>query len=703
MYVHTIPNRRSPPAKLLREGYREGGKVKSRTLANLSHLPDHIIDLIERSLKGETLVSVEEAFEIVQDGSPAHGHVQALLTTMKRLGFAELIASRSSRQRDLVVGMVAARILAPKPPSKIATTRWWHSTTLPDLLGVADADEDDLYEAMDWLLKRQPTIEKKLAARHLEDKGLALYDLTSSYFEGVTCPLAALGHPRDGKKGKLQVNWGLLTNRVGIPVSVSVFDGNTSDPKTLLPQVFKVRDDFGIKYFVVVGDRGMITQKQIDAMQGIDGIDWITALRTGAIRKLVAGGQLQMGLFDERNLFEICDHPDFVGQRLVACRNPELARRRAQKRQSLLQATIEQLQKVQNMIQRGRLMGKKAIGDHVRKVVGPSKMRRHVRFDIRDDGFDVSIDQQGVIAEATRTTMAELARVRRLVECCRLKGKQAIAERVAQAITRRKVGKHLHVDVRDEGFDLSVDTSAVITEATAPLQRKLDKVRRRIERGQLYGKDAIGVRVGKVIDKYKVGKHFVLDIRDNGLDFSIDQDKVTAEAALDGIYVVRTSVPKERMDSEDTVRSYKLLTQVERAIRSMKTIKLFVRPIRHRLEERVRAHIFLCMLGYYVLWHMIEAWRPLLFCDEDQAAKATRDPVAPAQRSEGALRKAATKRLDDGTPVDSFETLLQKLAGIVRNTCRRVGADDDEPTFYMTTPPNPKQQQAYNLLNTIEV
>ncbi len=703
MYVHTIPNRNSPPAKLLREGYREGGKVRSRTLANLSHLPDHIIELIDRSLKGETFVSVEEAFEIVQDGSPAHGHVQAVRTTMKRLGFAELIASRRSRQRDLVVGMVAARILAPKPPSKIATTRWWHSTTLPDLLGVADADEDDLYEAMDWLLKRQPTIEKKLAARHLEDKSLALYDLTSSYFEGVTCPLAALGHPRDGKKGKLQVNWGLLTNRVGIPVSVSVFDGNTSDPKTLLPQVFKVRDDFGIKYFVVVGDRGMITQKQIDAMQGIDGIDWITALRTGAIRKLVDGGQLQMGLFDERNLFEISDHPDFVGQRLIACRNPELARRRAQKRQSLLQATIEQLQKVQNMVQRGRLTDKKAIGDHVRKVVGTSKMRRYVRFDIRDDGFDVSIDQQRVVAEATRTTVTELVRVRRLVECGRLRGKQAIAERVAQAITRRKVGKHLHVDVQDDGFDFSIDTSAVVTEATAPLQRKLDKVRQRIERGQLYGKDAIGVRVGKVINKYKVGKHFVLDIRDNGFDFSIDQDKVTTEADLDGIYVVRTSVPKERMDSEDTVRSYKLLTQVERAIRLMKTIKLLVRPIHHRLERRVRAHIFLCMLGYYVVWHMIEAWRPLLFCDEDQAAKATRDPVAPAQRSEGALRKAATKRLDDGTPVHSFETLLQELAGIVRNTCRRVGADEDEPTFYMTTPPNPKQQQAYNLLNTIEV
>jgi transposase len=660
------------------------------------------VEAIRKILKGETLSPVGEVFEIVQDGSRAHGHVQAVLSAMKRLGFANLIASQCSRHRDLVVAMVAARILAPEPPSKLATTRWWHGTTLPDLLRVANADEDDLYEAMDWLLKRQSTIEKKLAARHLEDKDLALYDLSSSYFEGVTCPLAALGYNRDGKKGKLQVNWGLLTNRRGIPVSITVFDGNTNDTKTLLPQVFKMRNGFGIEHFVMVGDRGMIMQKQIDTLEGIEGIDWITALRADTIRKLFAGGHLQLGLFDERNLFEI-EHPDFVGQRLVACRNPELAWRRAEKRQSLLQATTEELQKVQKMVQRGRIKGKKAIEGHLRKAVGSSKMRPYLRFDIRDDDFDVSIDQQGVLAEATRTTVEELDQLRQMVERGRLRGKQAIDERVAKVLARRKVGQHFHVEVHNDGFDVSIDTQAVVSEAMAPLQRKLDRVRKRVEQGQLYGKDAIGMRVGKVIDKYKVGKHFELDIRDNGFDFSIDEDKVAAEAALDGIYVVRTSLPKDQMDSEETVRSYKLLTQVERAIRLMKTIDITARPIRHRHEDRVRAHFFLCMLAYYVEWHMIEAWRPLLFCDENQAAKVTRDPVAPAQRSEEALRKAATKRLEDGSPVHSFHTLLEHLAGIVRNTCRRTDADPDESTFYMTTPANPKQQQAFDLLNTIEV
>ncbi len=702
MYVARVPNRRSPPAILLREGYREGGKVRTRTLANLSKLPPAAIDALQRALRGEKLVPPEQLFEIVQDGSPAHGHVLAVMTAMNRLGFDDLIASRPSRQRDLVVAMVAARILAPAPPSKLATTRWWHSTTLPNLLAVADADEDDLYETMDWLLKRQATIEKKLAKRHLEDKGLALYDLSSSYFEGVTCPLAALGHNRDGKKGKLQVNWGLLANRKGIPVSITVFDGNTNDTKTLLPQVAKMHDEFGFQHFVLVGDRGMIMQKQIDALQDIEGIDWITALRSDAIRKLVEGGHLQLGLFDERNLFEIA-HPDFEGQRLVACRNLELARRRMHKRQSLLQATTEELQKVQKMTQRGRIEGKKVIEAHLRKAVGPSKVHPHLRFVIRDDGFDVSIDEQGVAAEATRTTVAELDRLRLMVEGGRLKGKKAISQRVAKVLCRRKVGKHVHVEIRDDSFDVSVDIQAIVTEAMAAVQRKLDTLRKRLDQGQLYGKDAIGLRIGKVIDKYQVGKHFVLDIRDNGFDFSIDQAKVDAEAALDGIYVVRTSLPKERMDSDDTVRSYKLLTQVERAIRSMKTVDIRARPIHHRYEDRVRAHFFLCMLAYYVEWHMIEAWRPLLFCDEDQAAKATRDPVAPAKRSEGALHKAATKRLDDGSPVHSLHTLLEHLAGIVRNTCRRVGAGPEEPTFHMTTPPNPKQQQAYDLLNTIDV
>ena len=568
MYIATIPNRDSPPALLLREGYREGGKVKTRTLANLSKLPPEALAVLRKVLKGDKLIKAGEAFEAIS--SPHHGHVQAAWIAMKRLGFASLISSRPSRQRDLVVAMVAARIL--EPDSKLATTRWWNTTTLPSMLDVADADEDDLYSAMDWLLKSQDRIEKKLSARHLQKDGFALYDLSSSYFEGIACPLAAFGHNRDNKKGKLQVNYGLLTDRRGIPVSVSVFKGNTGDPKTLLPQADKVRREFGIKQFVLVGDRGMITQKQVDALREIDGIDWIAALRPQAIKKLITSGAIQMGLFDERNLFELI-HPDFPGERLVACRNPELAKRRSWKRESLLEATVKELEKVRRMARNGRLQGK----------------------------------------------------------------------------------------------------------------------------------DDIGVRAGKVVNKYKVGKHFTLNIHDDGFDFAIDQEKVAAEASLDGIYVVRTSLSKKRISGDDTVRSYKLLSQVERAFRSFKTIDLKVRPIRHRLEDRVRAHIFLCMLAYYVQWHMLEAWRPLLFCDEDQGAKSTRDPVAPAKRSKEALRKVRSKTLDDGTEVHSFQTLLKTLSGIVRNVCRIPGEGPEASTFDVLTTPNAKQQRALDLLGSIEV
>ena len=568
MYITAIPNRGSPPAILLREGYREGGKVKTRTLANLSKLPPQAVAAVRRVLKGETLISASDGFEAV--ASLHHGHVRAVLEAMGRLGFASLIASRPSRQRDLVVAMVVARIL--EPDSKLATTRWWHLTTLPEGLGVADADEDDLYTALDWLLERQGRIEKKLAARHLEEDAIALYDLSSSYFEGVSCPLAALGYNRDGKKGKLQVNYGLLTNPRGIPVSISVFEGNTGDPKTLLPQVAKVQKNFGIERFVLVGDSGMITQKQVEALREIDGVDWIAALRPEAIQKLLSSGAIQMGLFDERNLFELT-HPDFPGERLVACRNPEMAKRRARKRKSLLEATVQELEKVRRMLGQGRL----------------------------------------------------------------------------------------------------------------------------------HGKDAIGVRVGKVVNKYKVGKHFKLDIHDDRFDFEIDVDKVAAEAALDGIYVVRTSLPEQRISADDTVRSYKLLGQVERAFRSLKSLDLKVRPIRHRLEDRVRAHIFMCMLAYYVQWHMMEAWRPLLFGDEDQEAKKTRDPVARARRSKRALQKVHSKTLEDGSEVHSFQTFLKLLGGIVRNVCRVPGAPADTPTFDVVTTPNAKQQRAYNLLKTIEV
>ena len=569
MHIDIVPNRNSPPAVLLRESYRQGTKVRKRTLANLSALSAEQVDAIRRTLRGETLVPLADLFAIVH--SRHHGHVQAIRTAMTQLRFESLIASRPSRERDLVVAMVIARIL--EPTSKLATTRWWHTTTLPDICGVADADADDLYAALDWLITRQAHIEKKLAARHLHTGGFVLYDLSSSYFEGTTSPLAARGYNRDGKIGKLQVNYGLLTDPRGRPVAVSVFKGNTGDPKTLMPQVEKLQKTFAIAQLVLVGDRGMISQKQITELKQREGIDWITALRTGAIRTLVDSGHIQLGLFDERNLFEVT-HPDFPGERLVACRNPQLALLRAHKRQSLLDAT----------------------------------------------------------------------------------------------------------------------------------SRELEKVRGMIARGTITGKDAIGVRIGKVVDKYKMAKHLVLDIRDDGFDFHLDDDKVSAEAALDGIYVIRTSVPAQHLATDDVVRSYKMLSQVERAFRSLKTIDLEVRPIRHRLEDRVKAHIFLCMLAHYVVWHMIESWRALLFCDEDQQAKTTRDPVAPATRSRAALDKVHAKVLDDGTAVHSFQTLLTDLSSIVSNTCRRPGASTvGEPTFEVVTTTNSTQQRAYDLLKSITV
>ncbi len=656
MHIHIIPNRNSKPAVLLRESYRVGGNVRKRTLANLSKLPMDAVDAIKRILKGEKLVSLEDAFEIVENGSRLHGHVDAVLSAMRQLGFEKLVGSRHSRERDLVMAMVAARILEPQ--SKLATSLWWHTTTLPEILGVSDADEDDLYAAMDWVLERQEVIEKKLAARHLQNDGLALYDLTSSYFEGVSCPIAKLGYDRDGKKGKLQVNYGLLTNERGIPVSVSVFEGNSGDPKTLLPQIEKVQERFGIEQFVMVGDRGMITQTQIDALREMDGVDWITALRPEAIRKLINDGLLQMGLFDERNLFEVT-HPDFPNERLVACRNPELAERRRHKRRALLEATCKELEKVCRMVERRRLQGKENIRAAVKKLLNKYKVGSYYRLDIRDDGFDFELDETTMDADASRLAS----------------GNSELANKRLQRWKR-------HVET---------------------IAKQLDQIRQRIGRGQLHGKDKIGVRVGKVLNKYKVGKHFTLDIRDNSFSFEIDDTKVTAEAALDGFYVIRTSLAEQRMKTDDLVRSYKLLTQVERAFRSFKNIDLKVRPIRHRRENRVRAHIFLCMLSYYVLWHMMEAWRPLLFADEDQQAKAKRDPVAPAKRSEAAMRKIQTKKLDDGSPASSFRTLLRLLSNIVRNKCRTPGAASSDMTFDVTTSPDSKQRRAYELLKGITV
>jgi len=568
MHIHTIPNRGSRPTILLRESYREGKKVKKRTLANLSKLPIDRVNLLRRVLKGEQLLSVDSLFDV--SSSQHHGHVQAVRMAMRRLHFEDLIATRHTRERDLVVAMVAARILQPE--SKLATTRWWGATTLADDLHVEDATEDDLYQAMDWLVKRQGRIEKKLAARHLKEGGLVLYDLSSSYFEGEACPLAARGHNRDGKKGKLQVNYGLLTDPRGCPVSVAVHSGDTGDPTTLMPQVKKVKEQFKVNDLVLVGDRGMISQKQIDKLKGIKDIDWITALRSGQIRKLMEDGTIKMSLFDERDLCEFT-HPNFPLERLVVCRNPLMAERRTRTRISLIAATVKELEKVKGMVARGKLKAK----------------------------------------------------------------------------------------------------------------------------------DKIGVRVGRVVNKYKVAKHFELKIGEGRFSYRFLEEKVAAEAALDGLYVIRTSLSKERMDEADVIRSYKQLSNVEQAFRSFKGIDLKVRPIYHHLKDRVRAHIFLCMLAYYVEWHMKEAWRELLFSDEDQGAKKTRDPVAPAKRSAKALEKVHSKTLADGTKAHSFHTLLTDLSTIVRNTCRRKGGEPDEPSFTMTTTPNAKQKRALDLIDTIVV
>ncbi len=551
---------------LLRRSYREGGTVKNETLGNLSHLSDELIDIIRRSLQGEAFVPLGEAFEIAR--SRPHGHVQAVTVAMQRLGLESLISSTPSRERELVLAMIASRILAPT--TKLATTRWWHTITLAEDFGVADAGADDLYAAMDWLLGRQDRIQKKLAGRHLKDGGLVLYDLSSSYFEGLTCPLAKRGYSRDGKPGSLQVNYGLLTDARGCPVAVSVHEGNTADSRTFMPAVHKLREDFGIAQMVMVGDRGMVSQKAIDEMRETDGIGWITALKTASIRALVEQKYLQMGLFDERNLVELSS-PDYPGERLVACRNEALAKLRAHKRLDLLAAT----------------------------------------------------------------------------------------------------------------------------------EQNLEKIKARVDAGKLNGQDAIGVRVGKNINQYKVAKHFELSITDTDLSWARKQESIAAEAALDGVYIVRTSVPANQMDAPTCVRNYKSLAQVERAFRSIKTIDLKVRPIHHRLADRVRAHIFLCMLAYYVEWHLREAWQELMFADTETNAKASRDAVAPATRSESAQTKASRHTLIDGTPAHSFSTLMADLASIVRNTCRTPSARPDASTFELTTKAGPTQQRALALAHAI--
>jgi hypothetical protein len=570
MYIATIPNRSSPPAILLRESYRQGGKVKSRTLANLTHWPPAQLDALRRVLRGEVLVAPEDAFEIVR--SLPHGHVAAVLGTVRRLGFDHLIAAKTSGYRALVLAMIVARILDPQ--SKLATARGLGldtaSTSLGHTLGVETADADALYTAMDWLLRRQPQIEAALATRHLSEGTLALYDLTSTYFEGHTCPLAQFGHSRDGKKGKVQIVFGLVCNAEGCPVAVEVFEGNTGDPTTVASVITKLRERFHLRRVVLVGDRGLLTDARIrEELKPVEGLDWITALRGPTIRQLVENGALDLRRFAQTDLVALTA-PSYPEERLIACRNAPLAAERARKREDLLQATERELDK--------------------------------------------------------------------------------------------------------------------IVHATTRAQRRLT------------GQDKIALRVGKVRNRFKMGKHFGLEITDERFSYARDTQSIAAEAALDGVYVLWTSVAADTLTPGDTVRAYKSLAVVERAFRSLKTVDLHVRPIGHRLAERVRAHVFLCMLAYYIEWHLRQALAPLLFDDDDKAAgEAQRaSVVAPAQRSPRAQRKARTKRTEAGMPVHSFQTVLQDLATVTKNQIRF--SQSPTETTWMFATPTPLQQRALDLL-----
>ena len=574
MYVATVPNRNSPPAILLRESFRENGKVKSRTIANISHLRSQQIEALRLALAGSLPTSgtaLPDSFQISR--SLPHGHAAAVLGCLRNLKLDAILDSAASRQRDLVVAMIVARIL--DPASKLATARGLHSDTLSsslgDLLGLDSANESELYDAMDWLLPRQAQIEQELAKRQLSGGGLVLYDLTSTYFEGRHCPLGKLGHSRDDKSGKAQIVFGLLRNAQGCPVAVEVFEGNTGDPKTVASQIDKLRTRFGLQDVVLVGDRGMITSARIrEDLPTSHGIQWISALRANQIQKLAKDGCLQMSLFDQTDLVEIA-HPRFPGERLIACYNPLLAEERARKRPDLLAATEKQLAK---------------------------------------------------IAAATQ-------RVRR------------------------------------------------------PLR----------------GKHNIGVRAGKILNRYKMGKHFQLRIEEDSFHYQRMTANIEREQSLDGIYVIRTSVKQEALSSRQVVASYKSLSGVERAFRSLKTVDLHVRPIHHRLPDRVRARIFLCMLAYYVEWHMRQLLAPLLFDDDDkeQAQAARASIVAPATRSSSAKRKARTRLTADGLKVHSFRTLLADLATITKNIIQPT--DKVTAAFDMLTRPTALQQRAFELLS----
>jgi Transposase DDE domain len=570
MYVAKVPNRGSPPAVLLRESYREAGKVKNRTLANLSSWPEAKVDALARVLKGQLApaAALEGTFEITR--SLPHGHAAAVLGTARQLGLEELIDAEPSRQRDLVTAMAVAQVIAPD--SKLAIARGLQAQTaassLGEVLGVGGCDEDDLYGAMDWLAARQEKIQDALAARHLAGGTLVLYDVSSAAFEGRTCPLGAIGHPKDGVRGRLQIVYGLLTSKEGIPVAIEVFPGNTGDPATVAAQVSKVKDRFGLTRVVLVGDRGMLTAARLREDVGPAGLDWITALRAPQVKALVRDGALQLSLFDQTDLAEITS-PDFPGERLVACKNPFLQAERARKRESLLAATE-----------------------------------------------------------------ADLAKI-------------------AAAVAR--------------------------------------------DRRPLRGTDKIALRADRVLRRRKVAKHFTTAITDASFSYARNAASITAEAALDGIYVLRTTVEPGSLHSSEVVSSYKALAQVERAFRAFNT-DLDIRPIRHRTATRVRAHVFLRMISYYITWHMQARLAPLLFTDDDKAtAEAARpSPVAPAARSPQALTKAAAKRTPAGLPVHSFDSLLTDLATICLNQIQP--ADPALPAFRLITTPTPLQRHTLDLL-----
>jgi hypothetical protein len=574
MYIESIPNRASPPAILLRESYRDGKTIRKRTLLNLSSWPTEHVEGLRGVLKGGVVIPAgQEALRV--ERSLPHGHVAAVLGTARAVGLERLLGPKTSdepnRPRDLVLAMIVSRIIAPA--SKLATAKALDPATAASSLGVelalGDVDEDELYAALDWLLERQGAIETALAKRHLKGGTLVLYDVSSSYFEGRCCPLAKRGYSRDGKKSKLQIVYGLLCAADGCPVAIEVFEGNTADPNTVPAQVAKLKTRFALDHVVLVGDRGMITQARIDGDLRPTGLDWISALRAPALQGLVGGGHLQMSLFDERDMAAITS-PDFPGERLIVCRNPDLARERARKREDLLAATERDLAKV------------------------------------------------------------------------------------AAATTRK----------------------------TKPLR----------------GEAKIGLAVGAVVDKHKMAKHFELTIIETQFTFRRKTRQIAEEAALDGLYAVRTSLPEDTLGDAATVRAYKSLAMVERAFRCLKTVDLHVRPLHHWLEDRVRAHVFLCMLAYYLEWNLRAKLASMLYHDDDkEAAEALRDsPVAKAQRSPSALAKSATGRAADGVPVHSFQSLLADLATLARNTI--VTAIAPDRPFTVLTRPTPIQQKAFDLL-----